>query len=53
MAGWRMGYMVIPQEILLGVKKVQDTNLICPVVASQYAALACLKVGKGFPRVYP
>ncbi len=48
MAGWRMGYMVIPQETLLAVKKIQDTNLICPAIASQYAALACLKVGKGY-----
>lgn len=48
MAGWRIGYMVIPQELLLAVKKIQDTNLICPAIASQYAALACLKVGKGY-----
>ena len=48
MAGWRMGYMVIPQEILLGVKKIQDTNLICPPIVSQYAALACLTVGKAY-----
>jgi aspartate/methionine/tyrosine aminotransferase len=52
MAGWRMGYMVIPQEILLAVKKIQDTNLICPVVASQYAALACLKVGKAYSQSF-
>ncbi|WP_228015599.1 pyridoxal phosphate-dependent aminotransferase [Synechocystis salina] len=48
MAGWRVGYMVIPQELLLAVKKIQDTNLICPVVISQYAALACLQVGKAY-----
>jgi len=48
MAGWRMGYMVIPQELLLGVKKIQDTNLICPPIVSQYAALACLTVGKAY-----
>jgi aspartate/methionine/tyrosine aminotransferase len=48
MAGWRMGYMVIPQEILLAVKKIQDTNLICPAICSQYAALACLNVGKAY-----
>ncbi|AGF53087.1 aspartate aminotransferase [Synechocystis sp. PCC 6803] len=48
MAGWRVGYMVIPLELLLAVKKIQDTNLICPVVVSQYAALACLRVGKNY-----
>ena len=28
MAGWRSGYMVIPEHLELAVKKVQDTNLI-------------------------
>ncbi len=44
-ASWRIGYMVIPQQLLMAVKKVQDTNLICPPVISQYAALGALKVG--------
>lgn len=44
-ASWRIGYMVIPQHLLLSVKKVQDTNLICPPVVSQYAALGALQAG--------
>jgi aspartate/methionine/tyrosine aminotransferase len=44
-ASWRMGYMVIPQELLMAVKKVQDTILICPPVVSQYAALGALNTG--------
>ena len=44
-ASWRIGYMVIPQHLLMAVKKVQDTNLICPPVISQYAALGALQTG--------
>ncbi len=44
-ASWRIGYMVIPEHLLVAVKKVQDTILICPPVISQYAALGALKVG--------
>ena len=44
-ASWRIGYMVIPPKLLHSVKKIQDTNLICPPVISQYAATACLHAG--------
>ena len=37
--------MVIPEHLLLPIKKVQDTNLICPPVVSQYAALGALQAG--------
>ncbi|MEH1838538.1 MAG: pyridoxal phosphate-dependent aminotransferase [Nostoc sp.] len=43
-ASWRIGYMVIPKHLLVAVKKVQDTILICPPVISQYAALGALQV---------
>jgi aspartate/methionine/tyrosine aminotransferase len=42
-ASWRIGYMVIPQHLLIAVKKIQDTILICPPVVSQYAALGALQ----------
>ncbi|MCM0593047.1 MAG: pyridoxal phosphate-dependent aminotransferase [Gloeotrichia echinulata IR180] len=42
-ASWRIGYMVIPKHLLIAVKKVQDTILICPPVISQYAALGALQ----------
>lgn len=42
-ASWRIGYMVIPKHLLVSVKKVQDTILICPPVVSQYAALGALQ----------
>ena len=47
-ASWRIGYMVIPQHLTLAVKKVQDTNVICPPVVSQYAASGALTAGKAY-----
>lgn len=44
-ASWRIGYMVIPEHLLVPVKKIQDTILICPPVVSQYAALGALQTG--------
>ena len=49
-ASWRIGYMVIPQQLLLAVKKIQDTNLICPPVISQYAATGALEVSPTYLR---
>lgn len=49
-ASWRIGYMVVPQHLLLSIKKVQDTNLICPPVISQYAALGALEAGSDYCR---
>ena len=48
MANWRIGYMLIPPRLFKPVRKIQDTNLICPSVISQYAAMECLKVGRMF-----
>jgi aspartate/methionine/tyrosine aminotransferase len=47
-ASWRIGYMVIPEHLMMPIKKVQDTNLICPPVVSQYAALGALTAGKSY-----
>ena len=47
-ASWRIGYMVIPEHLLVSVKKIQDTILICPPVISQYAALGALQAGVGY-----
>jgi aspartate/methionine/tyrosine aminotransferase len=43
MAGWRIGYMVLPAHLEEAIKKIQDTNLICPPVLNQFAALAALE----------
>ncbi|MGB3204013.1 MAG: pyridoxal phosphate-dependent aminotransferase [Crinalium sp.] len=47
-ASWRIGYMVIPEHLLVAVRKVQDTILICPPVISQYAALGALQAGMDY-----
>ncbi|MBW4679028.1 MAG: pyridoxal phosphate-dependent aminotransferase [Microcoleus vaginatus WJT46-NPBG5] len=47
-ASWRIGYMVIPEHLLIAVKKIQDTILICPPVISQYAAVGVLQIGAGY-----
>lgn len=44
MAGWRLGYMVAPQQLLSSLSKVQDTIAICPSRPMQRAALAALNV---------
>ena len=47
-ASWRIGYMVIPEQLHLPIKKVQDTNLICPARITQEAAIAALNEGPGY-----
>lgn len=47
-ASWRIGYMVLPSHLLTAVKKIQDTNLICAPVVSQYAALGALQIGSSY-----
>ncbi len=47
-ASWRIGYMVIPANLMTAVMKIQDTNVICPAVISQYAARGALQVGVSY-----
>jgi aspartate/methionine/tyrosine aminotransferase len=49
-AGWRVGYVVMPSRLHPEVAKVQDTVLVCPPVASQWAALGALEAGPSFLR---
>ena len=42
-AGWRIGYMVMPEKLFAALRKVQDTVLISPTMISQYAALGAHK----------
>jgi aspartate/methionine/tyrosine aminotransferase len=49
-AGWRVGYMVIPEGLGEAVRKIQDTNVISPPVASQHAALGALGAGAAYCR---
>jgi len=52
MAGWRIGYVVLPEHLITSYKKVQDTDLICPAVISQYAAISALEVGADYCKSY-
>ena len=47
-SSWRIGYMLIPAHLHEAVRKVQDTNLICPPLASQYAAIGALESGRDY-----
>ena len=47
-AGWRIGYMAFPTHLLESLRKIQDTNVICPAIISQHAALAALLSGRGY-----
>jgi aspartate/methionine/tyrosine aminotransferase len=47
-ASWRVGYMVVPNSLVEAVRKIQDTNLICPPLPSQEAAVAALEIGRSY-----
>ena len=49
-ASWRIGWMVIPEHLYMSVRKIQDTNLICPPVVSQWAAVGALTEGSAYCR---
>jgi aspartate/methionine/tyrosine aminotransferase len=49
-ASWRVGYMVMPTNLFVAVKKIQDTILICAPAISQCAALGALRAGPAFCR---
>ena len=44
MAGWRLGWAVVPQALMASLAKVQDTILICAPKLIQRAAIAALQV---------
>ena len=48
MAGWRLGWAVVPQGLMPALAKVQDTILICPPRPIQQAATAALNAGPGW-----
>ncbi len=45
-ASWRIGCVVYPEALATGMRKIQDTLLVCPPVVSQLAAVGCLKAGR-------
>ncbi|MDP8244321.1 MAG: pyridoxal phosphate-dependent aminotransferase [Candidatus Hinthialibacter antarcticus] len=47
-AGWRIGYMTFPVRLETAIHKIQDTNLICPPIVSQYSAAGALEAGGAY-----
>ena len=48
MAGWRVGWAVVPEGLMPALAKVQDTILICPPRLIQRAAATALAAGSGW-----
>lgn len=51
-ASWRVGYVLIPKHLLPALLKVQDTNLICPPLICQQAAMGALEVGSDYCKTH-
>jgi aspartate/methionine/tyrosine aminotransferase len=47
-ASWRVGYLAFPEHLLSALLKVQDTNLICPPLICQHAAIGAMAVGASY-----
>jgi len=47
-ASWRIGYMIAPEHLYNALMKAQDTNLICPSIASQFVAIGAMKIGRDY-----
>ena len=41
MTGWRLGWMVVPRQLVPVIERLAQNLFICPSTISQYAALAC------------
>lgn len=45
MTGWRLGWMVVPKEMVRLVQSIVQNLFICAPAVAQYAALACFREG--------
>jgi len=43
MTGWRLGWMVLPLQLVPVIERLAQNLFICPSTISQYAALACFE----------
>ncbi len=43
MTGWRLGWMVVPEQLVPVIERLAQNLFICPSTISQYAALACFE----------
>ena len=46
-ASWRIGYMLVPDTLFAPVRKIQDTNVICPAVISSQRQTVTPSAGGG------
>lgn len=50
MTGWRIGWTVLPEELLTPVDRLAQNLVICPPALSQHVALAALRCGEELDR---
>ena len=43
MTGWRLGWLVVPEELAPVVERIAQNLFICPSTIAQHAALACFE----------
>lgn len=43
MTGWRLGWMVVPEQLVPVIERLAQNLFICPSAIAQYAALACFE----------
>jgi len=43
MTGWRLGWLVVPDDLVAPVEKLAQNLYICPSTVAQHAALACFE----------
>lgn len=43
MTGWRLGWMIVPQELVAPIEKLASSLMICPPTLAQHGALACFE----------
>ncbi len=43
MTGWRLGWLVVPKELVAPIERLAQNLFICPSTIAQHAALACFE----------
>ncbi|MDB5856904.1 MAG: pyridoxal phosphate-dependent aminotransferase [Ramlibacter sp.] len=43
MTGWRLGWMVVPEQLVPVIERLAQNLFICPSTVAQHAALACFE----------
>jgi len=47
-AGWRIGFLVAPEQLFDDLLKIQDSNSICATAVSQAVAIDLLRIGRSY-----